>query len=581
MGAVKRTFRTPDDVRALMAVARGEAPPEILVTGGQILNVYSGELLPGSVAITRGRIAYAGERPIKPAPSTMVIDARDRIVAPGYVDPHAHPFAMYTPEELARVALVHGTTTIVADTFMVLNSTRGEATGEALTALSALPLLYLWWLRLHNQGHSQDEDVTFTDERLAALLEREDVRAVGELTRWPLLFAGDPVALARVARGVDAGRRVEGHFPGVSAERVQVLAVAGASSDHEAITADQAMARLRAGLYVMLRHGSLRADLPALAPIATGARAFSGRIMLTPDGPTPGFIHHHGYMDHLIEVAMREGIDPTAAYQMATINPATYYALDEEIGGVAPGRRADLVVLERLEQPRPEIVIAGGQVAALGNRLVTVIPPLPWDRWLRPFTPGPWRPDPVFFSLDGLPSPTPAMHLENSVITARRDIAHDGDLPEGVLRLALVDPAGRWRCRTLLSGFADDIGGLASSYSGGLGMVVIGRSASDMAAAAARVLDLGGGVVLAEDRAVRFELPLPLGGMMSPKPIPAISSDLDRLSAILRARGYRYHDLHYTLLFLGFDSLPYVRLTYRGLWDVMAGEEILPREDLD
>jgi adenine deaminase len=580
MGAVKRTLRTLDDVRALMAVARGEAPPEILVTGGQILNVYSGELLPGLVAIARGRIAYVGERPIKPAPSTTVIDARDRIVAPGYIDPHAHPFAMYTPDELARVALVHGTTAIAADTFMLLNSTRGETTHEALTALSALPLRYFWWLRLHNQGHSEDEDATFTDERLTELLAREDVRAVGEVTRWPALYSGDANVLARVARGFEAGRRVEGHFPGVSADRLQVLTAAGASSDHEAITADQAMARLRAGLYVMLRHGSLRADLPALAPIATGARAFSGRLMMTPDGPSPGFVHHHGYMDHLIEVAMREGIDATAAYQMATINPATYYGLDEELGGIAPGRRADLVVLNRLDQPRPEIVIAGGQVAALGNRLVAGIPSLPWERWLRPFAPDAWRPDASLFSLDGLPSPTPAMHLENAAIAVRKDIAHTGDLPEGVLRLALISPSGRWRVRALLSGFADDLGGLATSYASGVGLVVLGRSPQDMAVAAARALDLGGGVVLAENGAVRFELPLPLGGTMSPKPIAAISADLDRLTSIVRARGYRHHDLHYTLLFFGFDSLPYVRLTYRGLWDVVAGREIIPREDL-
>ena len=580
MSAVKRTFRTLDDVRTLMSVARGEAPPEILVTGGQILNVYSGELLPGLVAIVRGRIAYVGDRPIKPAPSTTVIDARNRIVAPGYIDPHAHPFAMYTPEELARVALVRGTTAIGADTFMVLNGTRGEATHEALTALAALPLRYFWWLRLHNQGHSQDEDAIFTDERLADLMAREDVRAVGEVTRWPQLFAGDPTTLARVARGFETGRRVEGHFPGVSADRIQVLTAAGASSDHEAITADQAMTRLRAGLYVMLRHGSLRPDLPALAPIATGARAFSGRLMMTPDGPSPGFVHHHGYMDHLIDVAMREGIDAMAAYQMATINPATYYGLDEELGGIAPGRRADLVVLNRLDQPRPEVVIAGGQVAALGNRLVAGVPPLPWERWLRPFAPDPWRPDASMFSLDGLPSPTPAMHLESAAITTRKDITHTGELPEGVMRLALLSPSGRWRVRALLSGFGDDLGGLASSYSGGVGLVVFGRSPQDMAVAAGRVLDLGGGVVLAESGAVRFELPLPLGGTMSPKPMAALSADLDRLTSIVRARGYRHQDLHYTLLFFGFDSLPYVRLTYRGLWDVVAGREIMPREDL-
>lgn len=580
MGAVKRTFRTLDDTRTLMAVARGQAPPEVLVTGGTVLNVYSGEPLPATIAVAAGRIAYVGDRPFEAGPSTTVVDARGRVVAPGYIDPHGHPHATFTPVELARAVLPRGTTAIVADTLLLLLLTRPELTGEAMTALAALPLRYFWFLRLHGQAHSPGERAMVTDERLAALLERDDVRTVGEITRWAQVYAGEPTLIERIARGLAAGRRVEGHAPGVSPDRLQVLAAAGISSDHEAITADQALARLRTGLYVMLRHGSLRPDLPHLAAIATGSRAFSGRLMMTPDGPTPIFVHTKGYMDYLLETAMREGIEPLAAYQMATINPATYYALDEEIGGLAPGRRADLVVLESLDRPRPETVIAGGRVAAREGRLVVDLPTLPWERWLRPFTPGPWRPDPSFFSLDGLPSPVPAMHLENSVITARRDVAYDGELPPGILRLSLADPAGRWRCRTLLSGFADDLGGLASTYTSGLGIVTIGRDVRAMSAAASRALDLGGGIVLVEDGTVRFEFPLPLGGMMSPNPVAEVAAAIERLTALLQARGYRHDDLAYTLLFFGFDSLPYVRLTYRGLWDVLAGREILPREDL-
>ncbi len=585
MGAVKRTFRTLDETRTLMAVARGQAPPELLITGGTVLNVFSGELLPGTVAVAAGRIAYVGDRPFEAGPATTVMDARGRVIAPGYIDPHGHPYALVTPVELARAVLPRGTTAIVADTIILLLMTHPDLTPEVLTALGDLPLRYFFFLRPHAPGHTALEEALITDERLAALVAREDVRTVGEITRWPLAYAGDATVLRRMAMGQAAGRRVEGHAPGVSADRLQALVAAGFSSDHEAITADQALTRLRAGLYVMLRHGSLRPDLPALASMATGSRAFSGRLMLTPDGPTPGFLREHGYIEHIIERAMREGIEPVAAYQMATINPAAYYALDEEIGGIAPGRRADLAMLEGLQHPRPEIVIAGGRVVGLAGRFVGDLPALPWERWLRPFTPGPWRPDPSLFSLDGLPSPIPAMHLENSVIAARRDIEVGGTrpsgvLPSGVLRLMLLDPGGRWRCRTLLSGFADELGGLAASYSAGTGIVTIGQSAEDMAAAASRVLDLGGGIVLVEQGAIRFELPLPLGGMMSPKPVGAVALELDRLTALLRARGYRHHDLAYTLLFFSFDSLPYVRLTYRGLWDVMAGREILPREDL-
>lgn len=580
MGAVKRTFRTLDDIRTLAAVARGQAPPDLLITGGEILNVYSGELLRGSVAVAAGRVAYAGARVFTPGPSTTIIDARGRVVAPGYIDPHAHPQAMFTPTAFARAVLPLGTTAVVADTLMPLNLSDPARTDEVLDALGALPLRFFWFLRLHGQAHGISDEALLSDERIAGLQTREDVRTVGEVTRWPLVYHGEDALLRRIAAGLAAGRRVEGHAPGVSADRLQALAAAGVSSDHEAITAEEALDRLRAGLYVMLRHGSLRPDLPALAAVATAARAYSGRIMLTPDGPAADFIQSRGYMDHLIDVALRLGLDPFAVYQMATLNPATYYSLDEELGGIAPGRRADLLLLDGIDRPRPQTVIAGGRVVARDGRLLEDLPDLPWAQWLRPFAPDPWRPDASVFALDGMPDPAPAMHLDNAVITSRREIEVGGDLPQGVLRLVLLDPAGRWRCRTLLSGFASDVGGLASTYATGAGIYVMGRRPEDMAIAAARALDLGGGVVLADGGEVAFELPLPLGGMMSPRPIPDVAAAIEQLTAMLRARGYAHHDIGYTLLFLGFDSLPYVRLTYRGLWDVLGGRTILPREDL-
>ncbi len=587
---MRRTYRTTEQIRALTSVARGDSPPDLLVSGGSVLNVYSGELLPAEVAVVSGRVAYVGARRLAAGPETVVLDARGRVVAPGYVDPHGHPQALITPSELARAVLPLGTTAIVADTLIQLRLMRPDRTREAMETLADLPLRFFWFLRVHGQAHSPIDATIMGMERLEGLLGLEDVRAVGEITRWPEAYAGEAGLQEKLSAALGAGRRVEGHAPGVSADRLQVLAGAGFSSDHEAIDAEQALARLRAGLFVILRHGSLRPDLPALARMAGGDRAFSGRIMLSPDGPNPLFVHTMGYMDHALKTALEAGIDPLAAYQMATLNPASYFGLDEELGGLAPGRRADILVLPDLGNPRPEAVVAGGRIAAEDGRLLAEFPVLPWERWLLPLAPGAWRPTASVFSLEGLPPTVPAMHLENTEISIRREVSiedppgrggSDGyRLPEGVLGLFFLDPGGGWRCRTLLSGFAKRLGGMASTYSSGGGIYVMGRSPSDMAAAATRALDLGGGIVVFEKGTLLFELPLPLGGLMSTRTVAEAAGAVSELTALLRERGYDHHDITYSLLFLGFDSLPYVRLTYRGLWDVMRGETLIPREEM-
>ncbi|MGH2453293.1 MAG: adenine deaminase C-terminal domain-containing protein [bacterium] len=576
---MRRTTRTAEELRALAAVARGDAPADLFLEGGRVLNVFSGEVLEAHVAVAGGRIAYVGARRDAVGAQTRIVPAHGRILVPGYIDPHAHP-GFCNPVALAEAVLPLGTTAMVMDTLALLLHGREDRLPDLLAALSSLPLHFYWFLRLHGQGHEDRERELFAPERLRRLLQLESVRAVGELTRWPALYAGDPAIVEGVATGLAEGRRVEGHAPGVSAERLQVLAAAGVSSDHEAVTAEEALHRLRAGLYVMLRHSSIRRDLPQLASIVTAARAFSGRLMLTPDGPSPVFIEEEGYVDHLIHTAIESGVPPVAAYQMATINPAAYYSLDEEIGGIAPGRMADINVISDLRRPRPEIVIAVGQIAAEAGRLTAVFPQPDWPSYLIPVYAQTWRPAPDLFRAPQGEA-VPAMHLENEVITRRREVrSAGGTLPPGILQIALLDPAGGWVARGLLSGFAERLDGLASTFSIARGVTVIGTAPQAMATAAQRVLELGGGVALAEGERMLFDFALPLAGMMSPESFPRVVAAVRSLTALLRERGYPYGDVLYTLLFLSFDSLPDLRLTSRGLWDVKAQRVLIPREEL-
>ena len=596
---MRRTFRTGQEIKTLLAVAAGREPADLYVEGADLLNVYSGEVYPANVAVKGRRIAYAGRGRAMVGPETRVLQCPGKILVPGYVEPHTHITGMSTPEEFAREVLRSGTTTLVADTLQILLHTPPARVPQLLTTLSDLPVLILWSLRLHGASHLPEEPM-FSRERIEALLAVEAVRAVGEVTRWPAVYHGDDDLLQKIALALAAGRRVEGHAPGVSYERLVALAAAGWSSDHEAITADEVVRRLRAGVYTMLRHSSLRPDLPLLAPAITDERRVPGRLMLTADGPEAVTIVERGYLSHVIRAAIESGIPPVAAYQMATINPAAYFGLDEEIGGIGPGRRADIAVLDDLRNPAPEVVLARGEVAVRDGRVQAEFPPLDWGAYFSPRFGPTWIPQPDLFDLRiseagaGAPGAQsgqgdavrfPVIRLENSVITRAVPTAvpvRGGRLvpPADVVRAVLVDPGGRWIVRGMLGNFVERLGGLASSFNVAAQLLTLGRDSTDMALAARRLLEIGGGIVVVEQGKTVLEIPLPLGGIMAPVPLPAIAGEARTLYALLRARGYPHADPHYTLLFLTLDSLPDVRLTYRGIWDVRRGRTLWPRQDL-
>ena len=583
---MRRTWRTREEIRTLLDVAAGRQAADLYLDGGTLLNVYSGELYPANVAVAGRRIAYVGRGRAMVGSETSVVSVAGKTLVPGYIDPHTHITGMPTPVEFAREVVRGGTTTLVADTLHILLQTPPERTTELLAMLSGMPVLLLWFLRLHGASHLPEE-TAFGLDRLRHLLDMDEIRAVGEVTRWPAVYHGDDDLLQKIAFALASGRRVEGHAPGASSERLTALAAAGWSSDHEAITPDEVIHRLRAGVYTMLRHSSLRPDLPLLAPAITEDRARSGRVMLTADGPEAVTIAEHGYMDHVIRQAITSGIPPIPAYQMATLNPAAYYGLDEEIGGIGPGRRADIAVLDDLRNPTPELVLARGEVAAREGESVAAFPTVDWARFFPPrFTPA-WDPHPSLFELRLTESIArfPVIHLENSVITRRVDVPIsplDGVLqtPPGTLRLALVDPQGRWIVRGALANFATRLGGLASSFNVVAHLMVMGQDPRDMARAARRVLEIGGGIVVVEGGSPILEIPLPIGGMMTSERLTKIASRARGLYAFLRERGYPHADPHYTLLFLPLDSLPDIRITYRGVWDVRRGKVLVPREDV-
>ena len=560
--------------RRVVAVARGAAPADLYVRGGTLLNVYTGELYPANVAISGERIAYVGVRADMVGPRTTVVDAAGQVLVPGYIDPHVHPAHVITPSALARHVVALGTTTLVSDTLQFWELGGARAVIAVADALTRSPVKFYWMIRPHAQSRTADERRRFPLRDLARALAHPSAVAAGEVTRWTDVQAGDPHLLRRLALALSRGQRVEGHTAGASAERIAALAAGGLSSDHEPITAREVLDRARQGIAVMLRESSLRPDLSDLIHALKEAPGLAARAMLTADGSMPAFVIEHGFVDHLIRTAMQRGVPPLDAYRMATLNPATYFGKDADLGGIAPGRYADICVLHDLAEPRPHTVIARGRVAARDGRALVDVPEVPWRRVFT--TPAArlterWRAHPDDVRLPERAT-VPVLRLVSTVITRIEERAP----APGDLHAALFDRRGRWVAPALVAGFAERVDGLAATISTDFNILALGRQPASIARAVNRLLDLHGGVVLVDGDRVGWELPLPLGGIMTRAELPEAARWERELVRHLADRGYPFHDPFFTLLFLSADFLPAGRLTPLGVWDVKGARVLLP-----
>ncbi len=584
----------PEGRRKLIEVALGQRPAELYVRDARLVNVYSGEILEGqNVAVSQKRIAYVGPANGRVRPGEEIVDLGGSYLLPGFVDAHAHVDFFANPLSLTPRFLATGTTALMADPHEAVGALGAKGLEALVTMTRGLPLKLYFSVPVATPPLPELEGApVLTGREVEAWLSRPEMRGISEVTPWLRVISGDEDLLDKfeVARRLE--QRIEGHTTGASFQRLNALVAAGLTSCHEAIDAREARDRLRLGLHVMLRHGSIRRDLNSLLELITGkGDVDTSRVMLTPDWMDPPAILRHGYMDSLVRVAIAGGVAPVIAIQMATVNPARYLGLDTQLGGIAPGRMADLVVVDNLDEPTPRLVFADGKLVGrdgeyLGEELAVPADALRLS-WL-PHRVIPGQLVPSDFEVcstvhDGSIT-VPAMRVVDKTITEREDVTlpvRDGrlELPgdADVLKVALLNTELPGFRMAFLTGFGARVGGLASSLAHEPHRpLVLGRREPDMVLALSRVRELGGGIVLVQDGEVRAEIPLPIGGLMSVEPLGTLASQIERLNGVLREMGCGLESPVFTMGFLTFSTLPWVRLTPHGLRDVKDGLIIWP-----
>ncbi len=585
---------TLDGRRTLMEVGLGRREPDLCLLNGRLLNVYSGEILEAQQILVSGkRIAYVGPAERQPGSETEVIDVERAFLVPGFVDAHAHVDFFANPLTLAPFLLASGTTALMADPHDAVGAL-GSRILEILVEMTRdLPLKFFFSVPVATPPLPEIEgEPVLTVEEVEKWLRRPEMRAISEVTPWPRIISGDEDLLRKfeVARRLE--RRIEGHTPGASYEKLNALVAAGLTSCHEAINAREARDRLRLGLHVMLRHGSIRQDLEHLAELVAGEPSVdTARLMLTPDWMDPPSILERGYMDSLVRAAVEQGIRPMIAIQMATVNPARYLGLDAEIGGIAPGRLADILVVDDLREVMPRLVIANGRIVARDGESLIEQPSLPAEALRLAWLPHRVLPRSVEARDFEVRSPgladwitVPAIHIVDRTITERQDVslpirnghirlADDSD----VLKIALLNADLPGFRTAFLTGLGARVGGLASSLAHEPHRpMVIGRREKDMALAFQRMQELGGGLVLAHDGRLLSEIPLPIGGVMSVEPLGVLAGQIVRMNELLQDMGCHLDNPVFTIGFLTFSTLPWIRLTPQGLRDVKEGRIVWP-----
>jgi adenine deaminase len=576
--------------KGLIQVALGQRKADLYVQNGHLVNVYSGEILEGhNIAIGSQRIAYVGPSREMITPETEVIDAAGAYLLPGYIDPHAHVDFWANPLALTPHFLTSGTTAVMADPHDIVGAVGLTGLELLIEMTRGLPLKFFFSLPVSSPPFPEfeGEDVV----PLAAMegyLARDEILALSEVTPWIRLTSADSDLLAKFEVGERWGKSIEGHTTGASCDKLNALVAAGLTSCHEALTAGEARERLRLGLAVMLRHGSIRSDLEALIGLVTEEPKVDTRgVMFTPDWKSPSDVLKHGYMDHLVRLAIELGVPPIIAIQMATLNPAAYLRLDRGFGGLAPGRRADILLVDDLRRPTPRIVIADGQVVVRDGELTFDLPPLPASATEIPWLPHriiPTSLSPADFIVEATSSTgratLPAIAIVNKTITQKQNMTlpiRDGQIclpaDQDILKIGLLNRDSSGFVVAFLAGFGAKVGGLAASVAHELHKpMVIGCREDDMVAALRRVRELGGGMVLVHEGQVLAEIPLPIGGLMSAGSLEDVATQMEAMQAVLREMNCPLEDPVFTLGFLSFSALPWIRLTPSGLLDVKTRE---------
>lgn len=571
------------DSKTLMQVALGQEKADLAIVNANLVNVYTGELLADCTISIKGKwIAYVGQDQQHTIGSkTEVIDAGAKTVIPGLIDGHTHLSWLSTAGAFLEYAMEGGTTTIVTEFLEPYFVAGYEGSIDFLDSLKNQPIKILATAPATVSISHAARGIS--EEAFQKLLKRNDIIGMGE-SYWQAVLQEPDEILPLFEQTLLAGKTLEGHTAGASEKKLAAYIASGITSCHEPINADQVVQRLRLGLHIMAREGAVRKDLDEIAKITKQAIDLR-RLILVSDSISPQDLMENGYMESIVQKAIDCGFEPIKAIQMATLNVAEHFSIDGFLGGIAPGRYADLVMIPDVATIDAEWVISNGQIIAQNGKLI--IPPRKHSFSKESLNtihlPHALKPSDFVIR-------APA-NIENARIRVIKMITDlvtseeemnwpvtngqlKADLEANIVKIAAIDrtyhPGKRFV--GFIQGFGLQSGAIASSAAWDTSdIVVVGANDADMAFAVNRIRESQGGTVVCKNEKILSELPLPVFGLVSDLPLGSIDRKFKDVAKAAHNLGVPFPQPMLSLITLTGAAIPYLRICEEGLVNLKTG----------
>ncbi len=572
------------EMRKLMDTALGLKPADLAVVNAKILNVFTGELLADhGLCVKDGKIVYVGEAAadITDA-STRIIDADGMTLIPGFIDGHTHMAGLFCPEEFLKYAMTGGTTSVVTEVFEAYFAAGINGVLEYLDAVRNQPVKI--FAAAPAMVSISDLSAGIDPQDLETLLAMPEIICMGE-SYWQGVLQQPEKYLPAFEAVRRSGKTLEGHTAGAGEQKLAAYLAAGISSCHEPITAKEALSRLRQGLCVMIREGSVRRDLEAVSEISKKNISLR-RAALVSDGITPEALVESGYMEAIVQKAVNLGFDPVDAVRMATLNVAEHFGLDPHIGSCAPGRDADFLLIPDLKKIRAECVVSRGQVIAQNGRLEVFPRPHKFSDFCRNTVSLPEPFEAADFAVRAPEGRSVAriraMEMVTDLVTKEKiiEIPVSGGFlaadPENDLATvaAINRTQAPGKCFIgFIKGFGIKSGAIAASGAWDCSdIIAAGANEADMAAAVNRIRETGGGVAAVRDGRVTAEMAQPILGVISELTMEQIIECNREIKAAAENFGISFPDPVLSLLTLTGAAIPFIRICEQGLVDLKSGK---------